>query len=114
MTDIIQNQEVLIYIVDADSKQLIRRNFKYNICTSEVGGPDYISHVIFGGSMIEKRNVINFNQEPINFDFDEDQIAEFGYDHNSITGDIIKASYDPELDAYLYPSVAIIYMSKLK
>ena len=114
MINVIQNQETLIYVVDADTKLLIRGNLTYNRyeSTKEPGIINY--NAIYGGTMHAEFGVSDGGISSRTIDFEESQITKLGYDYKSITGNVISSSYDPELDAYLFPSVAIIYMSKLK
>lgn len=115
MINAICSQEVLIYVVDADTKQLISKNFKYNCWTNQKDDDGFIyCYIMFGGILNYKNMSTYGSPSPVLFNFEESQVTEFGYDFSSITGNVIEATYDSELDGYIYPSVAIIYMSKLK
>lgn len=108
----LRNQNTLIYVVDSESKQLIRDTLLYDY--GQYGDRLSAYSAIYGGTMSFDITIYYEDYVDKTFTFDENRITELGYDYSSITGNVIKASYDSGLDAYLYPSVAIIYMSKLK
>lgn len=105
------NQRIQLNVVDADTKQVIQKNILRDL-RSGIPGGSLVSLFKDGIDFMECVAASDAESE-LTIHFIESQITALGYNFNSITGNVITSTYDPESGLYLYPWIVNIYMSKL-
>jgi len=107
---VLLKQKIQVNVLDAATKQLIRENFL--IDEGYVYGIGQTYFLMENGVLFAERTNI-FQSYETAFNFVESQVTAFGYNYNSITGNVIEPILDSATELYMYPSVVNIYMSKL-
>lgn len=112
MAYMIQEQKIQINILDADTNQIIQKNF---LRDTEGSFVEYHLVEVFKDGTGYATVGYAFQNEhyEATIKFIESQITAIGYDYNSITGNVISPVLDPDTGFYLYPWVVNVYMRKL-
>jgi len=112
MVNLLKEQKIRVNILDAETKQIIQKNFVLD--TKELFVNSNFGALLKGGT-----GVVSMRSTPIHASVEEtlelveSPVIALEYDYSSITGNVISTTYDPESGFYFYPFVVNIYMSKL-
>jgi len=105
------SQNVTVNVLDADTKELIQENFVIFTGTSYPNFRNYVS--IKGGTGVLTLIATQYITNEYTIQLDEAQITSFGYNYNSIEGNVITSNVDSVSGVSFYPWVVNIYMRKL-
>lgn len=106
----LNSHAVGISIIDADTRQIITKDFYLKTADSRVG--EICSTIIKHGKDTRTLTA-STEMETCTFSLLESQVRHYGYDINSISGNVISVTLEPVSGIPFYPTSVDIILKKL-